>query len=118
VTDNRINNNSQLAGFAKSADLRFLLRRIIGKDYVHLPQLAPTADMLKAYRDGKGEWVAYERDFLALMKQRCVEETVTMDILERGCLLCSEATPEHCHRRLVAKYLRARWPATQVCHLV
>lgn len=118
VLDIRLNNNSQLAGFTKSADLRFFLTRVVGKEYVHLPQLAPSADMLKNYRDGKGHWADYERDFLALMKQRRVEETVPMELLDGGCLLCSEATPEHCHRRLVAEYLAARWPDPGIEHLV
>ena len=118
VVDIRLNNNSQLAGFTKSEDLRFFLNRIVGKDYVHLPQLAPSADILKNYRDSKGGWTAYQRDFLVLIKQRCVEETVPMELLDGGCLLCSEATPEQCHRRLAAEYLAEQWPNTQVCHLV
>ena len=108
VVDIRLNNSSQLAGFTKSEDLRFFLRRVIGKDYVHLPQLAPNADMLKSYRDGKMDWAGYERDFLALMQQRGVEETVPTELIDGSCLLCSEATPEYCHRRLVTSYF-ARW---------
>lgn len=118
VVDIRLNNSSQLAGFTKSEDLRFFLRRVIGKDYAHLPQLAPTADILKAYRDGKEDWAGYERDFLALMKERRVEETVPKDFIDGGCLLCSEATPEHCHRRLVAEYLAKQWPDVRLHHLV
>ena len=118
VLDIRLNNNSQLAGFTKSADLHFFLNRVLGKEYVYLPQLVPSADMLKSYRASEGNWVDYERDFLALMKQRRVEETVPMELLDGGCLLCSEATPEQCHRRLVAEYLTARWPDSQVCHLL
>jgi uncharacterized protein (DUF488 family) len=118
VVDIRLNNSSQLAGFTKSEDLRFFLRRMIGKDYVHLPQLAPTADILKTYRDGKGDWVGYERDFLALMKERRVEEAVSKDLLDGGCLLCSEATPEYCHRRLVAEYLMKQWRDVRLQHLI
>jgi uncharacterized protein (DUF488 family) len=118
VIDIRLNNNSQLAGFTKSADLRFFLRQVIGKEYMYLPQLAPSADMLKSYRNSKSDWVAYERDFIALMKQRRVEETVPMELLDGGCLLCSEATPEQCHRRLVAEYLAVEWPGVAVEHLV
>jgi uncharacterized protein (DUF488 family) len=118
VVDIRLNNRSQLAGFTKSEDLRFFLHRAIGKDYVHLPQLAPNADMLKSYRAGKGDWAGYERDFLALMKDRRVEESVSKDLLDGGCLLCSEATPEHCHRRLVTEYFASHWPGTEITHLV
>ena len=118
VVDIRLNNNSQLAGFAKSGDLRFFLQRVVGKAHVHLPQMAPSADMLTNFRNSKGGWAAYERDFIALMKQRRVEETVPMALLDGGCLLCSEATPEQCHRRLVAEYLVAKWPDVVVEHLV
>jgi uncharacterized protein (DUF488 family) len=117
VVDIRLNNNSQLAGFTKSDDLRFFLRRVIDKDYVYLPQLAPSAELLKTYRDGKGGWAAYERDFIALMRQRRVETSVPRELLDGGCLLCSEATPEHCHRRLVAEYLAAPWPNMTIEHL-
>jgi uncharacterized protein (DUF488 family) len=117
VVDIRLNNSSQLAGFTKSEDLRFFLRRVIEKDYVHLPQLAPTADILKAYRDGKGDWAGYERDFLALMKERRVEETVSKDLIDGGCLLCSEATAEHCHRRLMAAYFLTQWGDGTIEHL-
>jgi uncharacterized protein (DUF488 family) len=118
VVDIRLNNHSQLAGFTKSADLRFFLQQVVGKEYVYLPQLAPSADMLSDYRNNKGDWAAYERDFIALMKQRRVEETVPIELLDGGCLLCSEATPEQCHRRLVAEYLAAEWPDVAVEHLV
>lgn len=118
VVDIRLNHHSQLAGFTKSEDLRFFLRRILGKDYVYLPQLAPTADLLKVYRDSKNDWAAYERDFQALIEARRVEESVPKASFEGACLLCSEATPEHCHRRLVAEYLAARWAEVTVEHLV
>ena len=90
---------------------------MVGKDYVHLSQLAPTAGMLKAYRDGKSEWAAYERDFLALMRDRRVEKAVPRELIDGGCLLCSEATPDHCLRRLVAEYLQDRWPGVVIAHL-
>jgi uncharacterized protein (DUF488 family) len=118
VVDIRLNNSSQLAGFTKNEDLRFFLRKVIGKDYVHYPQLAPTADMLKLYRDGKNDWTGYETNFIELMQRRRVEETVPKDLLDGGCLLCSEATPEQCHRRLVAEYFAEQWTDIQLCHLL
>jgi len=75
---------------------------------VHLTDLAPTQDMLDAYKKQKGDWAVYERRFLALMADRRIEETVSPAVLDGGCLLCSEETPEHCHRRLVAEYLKAK----------
>lgn len=118
VVDIRLNNSSQLAGFSKGRDLGFFLQRILGKGYVHLPQLAPSAQMLKTYRDETSNWSGYEKDFIALIQARRVEDTVPMDLLDGGCLLCSEATPEHCHRRLVAEYFERHLPGAEVCHLV
>ena len=118
VVDIRLNNSSQLAGFTKGRDLGYFLHRILGKGYVHLPQLAPSAEMLKTYRDEARNWLGYEKDFIALMQARRVEDTVPMDLLDGGCLLCSEATPENCHRRLVAEYFEQHLPSAEICHLV
>jgi uncharacterized protein (DUF488 family) len=118
VVDVRLNNVSQLAGFAKKDDLQFFLREICHMDYVHLPILAPTAEMLDTYKKKKGEWSAYERDFLALMKSREIENNITREQISDGCLLCSEEKPHHCHRRLVAEYLREKWTDLEIVHIV
>jgi uncharacterized protein (DUF488 family) len=118
VVDVRLNNVSQLAGFAKKDDLQFFLREICHMDYVHLPILAPTAEMLDTYKKKKGEWSAYERDFLALMKSREIENNITGAQIAGGCLLCSEEKPHHCHRRLVAEYLREKWTDLEIVHIV
>ena len=118
VVDVRLNNVSQLAGFAKKDDLQFFLREICHMDYVHLPILAPTAEMLDIYKKKKGEWSDYERNFLALMKSREIENNITREQIADGCLLCSEEKPHHCHRRLVAEYLRERWTDLQIVHIV
>lgn len=109
VIDVRLNNTSQLAGFAKANDLAFFLRSICSINYRHEPLLAPTADMLSAYRQGKCDWDAYEREFTNLIIQRKVEEVLDPAVFRDACLLCSEDQPHHCHRRLVAEYLRDRW---------
>ena len=118
VVDVRLNNVSQLAGFAKKDDLQFFLREICHMGYVHLPILAPTAEMLDTYKKKKGEWSAYERDFLALMKSREIENNITREEIADGCLLCSEEKPHHCHRRLVAEYLREKWTDLEIVHIV
>ena len=118
VVDVRLNNISQLAGFAKRDDLQFFLREICHIGYVHLPILAPTAEMLDTYKKKKGEWSAYERDFLALMKSREIENNITREQIAGGCLLCSEEKPHHCHRRLVAEYLREKWTDLEIAHIV
>lgn len=117
VVDVRLNNVSQLAGFTKRDDLPFFLRAICGMDYVHEPMLAPTQALRDAVRKGKGGWSGYEREFLALMKQRKIEKNIRRADLDAACLLCSEPTPEHCHRRLVAEYLREKWRGVEIVHL-
>jgi uncharacterized protein (DUF488 family) len=118
LIDVRLNNVSQLAGFTKKDDLRYFTREIWHIDYIHVPQLAPTADILDPYKKQKnGNWGLYERQFLDLMRERHVEETVSREVLDGGCLLCSEEEPHHCHRRLVAEYLQAKWSDVQIEHI-
>jgi uncharacterized protein (DUF488 family) len=117
VIDVRLNNVSQLAGFAKKDDLRYFLRAICSIDYDHRPELAPTQEMLDAYKKGGGDWGTYEKRFLALMSTRRVEDIILRKDIEDSCLLCSEDKPHRCHRRLVAEYLRSRWGKLEVVHL-
>ena len=117
LVDVRLNNVSQLAGFAKKDDLKYFLHAICGMDYVHLPELAPTQAMLDGYKKEKGDWAAYEVQFLDLMKSREVEKSVSKDVLADACLLCSEDKPQHCHRRIVAEYLRDKWGDVEIVHL-
>jgi uncharacterized protein (DUF488 family) len=117
VLDVRLNNISQLAGFAKRDDLRYFLKSICDIDYLHLPNMAPTQEILDAYKKKKGGWAAYERDFKALIIARRIEESVSLATLAGGCLLCSEASPEYCHRRIVAEYLRSNFGNIDIIHI-
>ena len=117
VVDTRLNNVSQLAGFTKKDDLRYFLREVGQIDYVHLPTLAPTQEMLNAYKKNGGDWDTYEKQFLALMAERRIETSIDKNLVAGACLLCSEATPHHCHRRLVAEYLRGKWGDVEIQHL-
>lgn len=117
VLDVRLNNVSQLAGFAKKDDLRYFLKAIGGIAYAHEPKLAPTQSMLDAYKKAGGDWSDYERRFLELMAERHVEQTVPRSELDGACLLCSEDRPQHCHRRLVVEYLQQKWGGIEVHHL-
>ncbi len=117
VVDVRLNNTSQIAGFAKARDLQFFLRAVAGIDYLHLPELAPTQDILDDFVKAKGTWSHYERRFLGLMATRRVVETLSGKLFDADCLLCSEDTPEHCHRRLVAEHLQKHWPDVEIVHL-
>ena len=118
LLDVRLNNSSQLAGFAKAQDLPFFLRELVGARYEHDPRLAPTQDLLDEYKKRKGEWSDYEHRFLELMAQRHIEGALSPAEFEvPTALLCSEATAENCHRRLVCEYLAAHWPEVRPVHL-
>lgn len=117
LLDVRLNNTSQLAGFAKRADLPFFLGELCGAKYLHEPMLAPTPEILGHYRES-GDWPEYEENFLNLMRERRVEETLNRNLFDAPTvLLCSEATPEFCHRRLVLEYLNAAWDDLEAVHL-
>jgi uncharacterized protein (DUF488 family) len=118
VIDIRRNNSSQLAGFTKRDDLAYFLRQLCRADYLHQSLLAPTQELLDRYRKGGESWESYEREFLDLMARRRVEELIDPALFERrSALLCSEPTPERCHRRLVAEYLQQRWREMEITHL-
>ena len=118
LLDVRLNNTSQLAAFAKQADLAYFLREICGAAYEHEPLLAPTQEMLDAFKKHKGSWDVYEQSFLSLMKERKIESAINrQSFAKRTVLLCSEPTAEHCHRRLVLEYLQQHWEGTEIHHL-
>jgi len=118
LVDVRLNNRSQLAGFAKRGDLAYFLRELCAASYRHEPLLAPTQEMLDAYKKAKGSWDDYERRFIALLRERRVEEAISPAIFAvPTVLLCSEATADHCHRRLVCDYLDTHWGNVRAIHL-
>jgi len=117
VVDVRLNNSSQLAGFAKRDDLQFFLKSLYDIEYVHVPELAPTKDILDAYKKNDGDWSVYEREFLELMDKRSIQNSIPKDMIAGGCLLCSEHLPKHCHRRLVIEYLARHWGIIETTHI-
>ena len=118
LLDVRLNNTSQLAAFAKRDDLAYFLDTICGTSYHHEPLLAPTQEILDAYKKRKGDWAVYEQEFLALMRERRVESTIDREqFAQPTVLLCSEPTAEHCHRRLVLEYLADQWGDVNIHHL-
>jgi uncharacterized protein (DUF488 family) len=118
VYDVRLHNTSQLAGFAKADDLAYFLGKIGDIKYQHQPLLAPTDDMLKAFKRDKGDWNEYQDKFLALLAERNIEDKFNSSLFDNAYLLCSEATPHYCHRRLVCEYLNDKWGgALKVKHL-
>jgi uncharacterized protein (DUF488 family) len=120
LLDVRLNNQSQLAGFAKRDDLSYFLDALLGARYEHEPLLAPSREILDEYKKRKTmPWSEYEDRFLELMRERRIEARLRPADFEgeRTVLLCSEATPEQCHRRLVIEYLARQWPAVEAVHL-
>lgn len=117
LIDVRLNNVSQLAGFAKRDDLRFFLAELCDMAYVHRPELAPTQEMLDDYKKRASGWSAYEERFLALMQERRIQDTLARDLVDNAVLLCSEEKPHQCHRRLVAEYLAEQWGDVAIEHL-
>lgn len=117
VVDVRLNNESQLAGFSKRRDLEYFLKHLLGIEYLHVPSLAPTRELLGRYRKKEISWLDYEGRFVELMRERIIEEQISRDVLQGACLLCSEELPDRCHRRLVAEYLQRAMGDIEVSHL-
>ena len=114
LIDVRLNNSSQLAGFSKGRDLSYLLNKILGIDYIHIVELAPTREILDAYKKKQITWFEYEKEFLTLLEQRKPQLVEEIDNLDQICLLCSEEFSHQCHRRLVAEYIQKVNPEVNI----
>ena len=119
VIDVRLNNASQLAGFSKKDDLKYFLQALCGCQYIHLPLWAPTAEIFHGYRKTKQiSWSALKIQFNALLDNRNAHRLISSPAeLHKACLLCSEPTPERCHRRLVAEFLKQHFDDIEIWHL-
>lgn len=118
LVDTRVNNVSQLSGFAKGNDLEFFAHEIGGMAYRHRLDFAPTKELLNRYRANQLSWSEYETEYLNLLDIRKIGQFINVEELHQNCLLCSEHTPEHCHRRLLAEYLQHRFNGIQIHHLI
>lgn len=112
LVDIRLNNKSQLAGFSKGEDLRFFLNEICNCKYEHCVEYAPTKDILDRYKKGKIDWSQYVSEYIPLMGSRKAPEKFLSKFsnIKNICLLCSEPTPERCHRRLLAEMIEKAAP--------
>ena len=117
VYDTRLNRTSQLSGFAKQEDLKFFLKKVSNIEYSIEKILAPEPGILDAYRKKEIGWNEYARRYLDLLDSRNVASKIKASDFHDGCLLCSEATPEHCHRRLAAEYLAQAYSDIKIVHL-
>jgi uncharacterized protein (DUF488 family) len=117
LIDIRLNNVSQLAGFAKKDDLIFFLKEICQISYKHILGFAPTEEILNGYKKGEITWDIYAEKFNNLLEERKAENILTKNEIDNSCFLCSESTAEHCHRRLVAEYLKKKMGDIEIRHL-
>lgn len=113
LLDVRLNNRSQLAAFAKAGkdggDLGWLLAQLCGMEYRHLPELAPSKELLSAYRASELSWDEYAERYLLILAQRQVHLRLQPSLIANSVLLCSEHSAEQCHRRLATTFLQERW---------
>lgn len=109
LLDVRLNNTSQLAGFAKRDDLKFFLKEILDINYREVKDLAPSKAILSSYQKGGLNWEKYEELYLNEISKRSIERLIDPTWFDQGCLLCSEHEPHFCHRRLAVEYLNNKW---------
>lgn len=117
VIDIRLNNKSQLAGFTKKDDLKYFLKEICNTEYVHYDFLAPTKTLLNNFKKGIITWEEYKNEYTKLLKERDIIKKIDVNILNNSCLLCSEASPEFCHRRLLSEYFAQEFEGLEIIHL-
>lgn len=120
VVDVRLNNVSQLAGYTKKNDFIYFLKQIGDIAYYHAVILAPTKEILDAYKKGQISWEEYESQYNELLRRREIKEVLKDNLnnnFDKVCLLCSEVTPEQCHRRLAAEYIKNYMGDIEIIHL-
>ncbi|MCU7490361.1 MAG: DUF488 family protein [Bacteroidota bacterium] len=117
VIDIRLNNTSQLAGYAKAEDLKYFLKAVAGIEYTYLTELAPTQEIMDEAKKNKGDRKVFEKSYIALISKRKVEQMDIKELLDGSCLLCSEDRPDECHRKLASEYLKKKWGNVEIVHL-
>ena len=117
LIDIRLNNVSQLAGFAKRDDLKYFLKQICNCEYRHMPEIAPTKEILDNYKKKQISWDEYIDSYNDLIKKRKIESKLSLSELDNSCFLCSESTADMCHRRLAAEYLKKHFDTIKIKHL-
>ena len=120
LIDTRISNNTQLAGFTKASDLHYFLRELCNASYIHRPDFAPTKKLLNDWRSNKIDWAQYEKEYTDIQEQRGTYKNFVKDFSDykNVCILCSEAEPKYCHRRILAEMIKEHHPDTlNIIHL-
>jgi uncharacterized protein (DUF488 family) len=118
LVDTRLNNTGQLAGFSKRDDLAFFTRNILQSEYRHWQHAAPTADILKAYKNKEMSWETYEKEYRSLLEARRIHQQMDIRQLHHSCFLCSEHSPKFCHRRILGEFLQEKFTGSiELIHL-
>ncbi len=117
VADVRLYNSTQSAGFCKSADLQYFLKKICGCNYIELKNLAPNSALFENYKNGSTSWNEYERIY-----NRFLDSEANLDFFyafknKRICILCAESAPTYCHRRLIAEKVAKIYNDVNIKHL-
>ena len=119
LVDVRINNSSQLAGFAKGNDLKFFVNEICHIPYIHVADFAPTKELLDQWHKQEVNWEDYERIYTKLLTDRDILRKYGIKPFDGSCFLCSEDTPEQCHRGLLVEYMKKHSSEKiEITHLV
>ena len=117
IIDIRLNNTSQLAGFTKKDNLEYFLKELCSIDFCHFIFLAPTKEIRDRYIKSK-DWDVYVKEYIELLDNRKVLDKLDKSYFKRkSCFLCSEASADHCHRRLLVEYLKEHWDYVEIVHL-
>jgi uncharacterized protein (DUF488 family) len=118
LIDIRINNRSQLAGFAKGADLAYFTKAIVNIEYEYIPDFAPTKELLSDSQNKRIDWTAYQKSYRQLIEQRRISTKYDIQNFDQACFLCSEETSEYCHRRLLTEFFQEENSDVQIIHLI
>lgn len=118
VIDTRLWASSQLAGFARKKDLPFFLKEITGIDYEYRKELAPSDDILKAFKNNQIDWDEYVERYNDLIHHRNIANILRPEEVHEACFLCACKTPDNCHRRLLSEHLQKEWDVlVEIIHL-
>jgi uncharacterized protein (DUF488 family) len=116
LIDIRLNNKSQLAGFANAKHLPYFLK-LHNIDYEYRIELAPSKELLSSYKNKTINWEEYIKIYNQLLIDRNILKEISTSDLNDVVLLCSEAIAEQCHRRLLAEYLAKKFDNIRIEHL-
>jgi len=116
LIDIRLNNKSQLAGFANAKHLIYFLK-LHNIEYEYKPELAPSKELLDGYKKKTINWSEYINIYNKLLIDRNILKKISINDFNNSVLLCSEPTADQCHRRLMAEYLKDNFKKINIKHL-